>query len=48
MKGKRRRGGQNRWEDSIKEWTGMDFARATENKTRWKKAIVANSYEVPR
>ena len=27
MKGKRKRGRQKkRWEDNIKEWTGMDFA----------------------
>ena len=35
---KRKRGRQKkRWEDNIKEWTGMDFAsstRATENRTR--------------
>ena len=38
VKGKR--GGQKkRWEDNIKEWTGMDFAsstRAAENRSRWK------------
>ena len=51
MKGKRKRGRQKkRWEDSIKKWTGMDFAsstRADENRTRWK-GIVANLSEVPR
>ena len=51
MKGKRKRGGQKkRWEDNIKEWTGMDFAsstRAAENRSRWK-GIVANSSVVPR
>ena len=39
-----------RWEDNIKEWTGMDFAsstRAAENRSRWK-GIVANSSVVPR
>ena len=50
MKGKRKRGRQKkRWEDNIKEWTGMDFAsstRAAENRTRWK-GIVANSSVVP-
>ena len=44
LKGKRKRGRQKkRWEDNIKEWTGMDFAsstRAAENRTRWK-GIVA-------
>ena len=37
-------------EDTIKEWTGMDFAsstRAAENKTRWK-GIVVKSSVVPR
>ena len=38
-----------RWEDNIKEWTGMDFTsstRAAEDRTRWK-GVVANSSEVP-
>ena len=38
VKGKRKGGRQKkRWEDNIKEWTGMDFAsstRAAENRTR--------------
>ena len=38
VKGKRKRGRQKkRWEDNIKEWTGMDLAsstRAAENRTR--------------
>ena len=41
---------KKRWEDTIKEWTGMDFGsltRAAENRTRWK-GIVANSSVVPR
>ena len=50
-KGKRKRGRQKkRWEDNIKEWTGLDFAsstRAAENRSRWK-GIVANSSVVPR
>ena len=49
VKGKRKRGRQKRWEDNIKEWTGMDFASSTrtaENRTRWK-GIVANSSVVP-
>ena len=46
MKGKRKKRGRQkkRWEDNIKEWTGMDFAsstRAAENRSRWK-GIVAN------
>ena len=51
VKGKRKRGRQKkRWEDNIKEWTGMDLAsstRAAENRSRWK-GVVANSSVVPR
>ena len=50
VKGNRRRDRQKkRWEDNIKEWTGMDFASSTrvaENRTRLKE-IVANSSVVP-
>ena len=39
VKEKIRKGGQKkRWEDNIKEWTGMDFASSTrtvEDRTRW-------------
>ena len=38
-----------RWEDTIKEWTGVDVAsstRAAENTTRWKRILV-NSSVVP-
>ena len=51
VKGKRKNCRQKkRWEDNIKEWTGMDFAsstRAAEKRSRWK-GIVANSSVVPR
>ena len=50
MKGKKRGRQKKRWEDNIKEWTGMDFAsstRAAENRTKWK-GVVANSSVVPR
>ena len=51
VKGKGKRGRQKkRWEDNIKEWTGMDFVSSTrpdENRSRWK-GIVANSSVVPR
>ena len=50
VKGNRKRGRhKKRWEDNIKEWTGMDFAsstRAAEKRTRWK-GIVANSSGAP-
>ena len=48
---KKTRGRQKkRWEDNIKDSTGIDFAsstRAVKNRTRWK-GIVANSSVVPR
>ena len=51
VKEKRKRGRQKkRWEENIKEWTGMGFAsstRAAENRTRWK-GVAANSSMVPR
>ena len=41
MKGGRRQGGQRkRWEDNIKEWTGLDFGksqRAVENRGKLEK-----------
>ena len=50
VKGARRRGRQKkRWEDNIKEWTGMEFGdslRAAEDRERWK-GIVATSSVVP-
>ena len=51
VKGARRRGRQKkRWEDNIKEWTGMRFGdslRAAEDREGWK-GIVATSSVVPR
>ena len=50
MKGGRRQGRQKkRWEDNIKAWTGLEFAksqRAVENKEKWRK-LVAKSSVVP-
>ena len=50
-KGGRRQGGQRkRWEDNIKEWTGLEFGksqRAVENRVKWKK-VVAKSSVVPK
>ena len=50
VKGERRQGGQRkRWEDNIREWTGMEFdksKRALENREKWKK-LVAKSSVVP-
>ena len=51
VKGARRRGRQKkRWEDNIKEWTGMGFGdslRAAADREGWK-VIVATSSVVPR
>ena len=50
VKGGRRQGRQKkRWEDNIREWTGLELAksqRAVENRERWRK-LVAKSYMVP-
>ena len=50
VKGRRRRGRQRkRWEDNIREWTGLEFAksqRAVENREKWRE-LVAKSSVVP-
>jgi len=50
VKGGRRQGRQRkRWEDNIREWTGLEFAksqRAVENREKWRK-LVAKSSVVP-
>ena len=50
VKGGRRRGRQRkRWEDNIKDWTGLEFGksqRAVENREKWRK-LVAKSSVVP-
>ncbi|WP_293703721.1 hypothetical protein [Thiolapillus sp.] len=50
VKGGRRQGRQRkRWEDSIREWTGLEFGksqRAVENREKWRK-LVAKSSVVP-
>ena len=50
VKGGRKQGRQRkRWEDNIKEWTGLEFAksqRAVENREKWRK-LVAKSSVVP-
>ena len=51
VKGERRKGRQKkRWEDNIREWTGLEIAksqRAMENRGKWKK-LVAKSSVVPK
>ena len=43
VKGGRRQGGERkRWEDNIREWTGLEFAksqRAVENTENWRKLV---------
>ena len=50
-KGGRRQGRQRkRWEDNIREWTGLEFAkskRVVENRGKWRKLVVKSSV-VPR
>ena len=50
VKGGRRQGRQRkRWEDNIRKWTGLEFAksqRAVENRGNWKK-LIENSSMVP-
>ena len=50
VKGGRRQGRQRkRWEDNIREWTGLAFAksqRVVENRGKWRK-LVAKSSVVP-
>ena len=50
VKGERRQSRQRkRWEDNIREWTGLEFAksqRAVENREKWRK-LVAKSSVVP-
>ena len=50
VKGGRRQGGQRkRWEDNIREWTGLEFGksyRPEKNSEKWRK-LVAKSSVVP-
>ena len=50
VKGRRRQGRQRkRWEDNIREWTGLEFGksqRAVVNRGKWRK-LVAKSSVVP-
>ena len=50
VQGGRRQGRQRkRWQDNIREWTGLEFSksqRAVENREKWRK-LVAKSSVVP-
>ena len=47
VKGGRRQGRQRkRWEDNIREWTGLEFGksqRVVENRAKWRKLVVKSS-----
>ena len=46
MKGGRRQSKQKRWEDNIREWAGLEFAKSQkeeEKKEKWTKLIVKAS-----
>ena len=47
VRGGRRRGKQRkRWEDNIREWTGLSFAesqRAVEDRDRWRRLVAVSS-----
>ena len=47
VKGGRRQGRQRkRWEDNIREWTGLEFAKskwAVENREKWRKLVAKSS-----
>ena len=42
---------RKRWEDNIREWTGLEFAkspRAVENREKWRKLVVKSSVMLQR
>ena len=47
VKGGRRQGREKkRWEDNIREWTGLEFAmsqKAVKNREKWRKLVVKSS-----
>ena len=48
-RGKKTGGQRKRWEDNIREWTGLEFAKsqkAVENMEKWRK-LIAKSSVVP-
>ena len=45
-RGKRQGSQRKRWEENIREWTGLEFAksqRAVENREKWRKLVVESS-----
>ena len=51
VKGGRIQGRQRkRWEDNIREWTGLEFGRsqrAVENRRKWRKLVEKSSVDAP-
>ena len=48
--GRRQSRQRKRWEDNIREWTGLEFAksqRAVENREKWRKLVVKSSVMAP-
>ena len=47
VEGERRQGRQRKkWEDNIREWTGLEFVkfqRAVENRKKWRKLVAKSS-----
>ena len=52
VKGGRRQGRQRkRWEDNLREWTGLEFAKpktAVENREKWRKLVAKSSVVLQR
>ena len=45
-RGKKARQTERRWEDNIREWTGLELAksqRAVENREKWRKLVMKSS-----
>ena len=45
-RGRRQGRESKRWEDNIREWTGLEFGkskRAVENREKWRKLVVKSS-----
>ena len=45
-RGRRQSRQRKRWDDNIREWTGLEFTksqRAVENRVKWRKLVVKSS-----
>ena len=41
--GRRQRRQKKRWENNVREWTDLEFARAVENREKWRKLVLKSS-----